>query len=510
MDTINVNSATYYLPENEDDVITLVNQAKTQNKIICLRGSAHSFPLINTLEAEAASNKNLYILLAKMNDVKIDKDNASVWVQGGCHLGVDPFDPTEMSNLQNSLLFQLNEAGLALPDLGGITHQTVAGFLSTGSSGGSVQFSFDDALMSISLITCGVKGAEKVTFNRPMPDNPDDPFYGIGVATLGLFGVIVSATFKCVPAFNIVGTETTSTEAECPIDLFHNGSGDKPSLQTFLEQTQYVRLMWWPQRNVAKMVVWQAKQQAPTPDFKIIPYQEVPWIAGSAVPVTLAADLVFSAIGTWPDWLMNAMGDTPKYRDIKTLAEAAFYPAILPLICKAFVQEGENQSFQDVWYNGIPMDNQMSDRLMPVWFTELWIPIEKTQEVMTALLNFYSEGPTNTGAFSCEIYATKSSPFWMSPAYQTNVIRIDVFWFANNNGNPVDFYKPFWALLQQFNYRPHWAKYLPAGDSAQGVTYLQSVYPKWNNWMALREQMDPGQVFVSDYWRGHLGIAPVQ
>jgi hypothetical protein len=258
------------------------------------------------------------------------------------------------------------------------------------------------------------------------------------------------------------------------------------------------------------MVVWQAKQQAPTPDFKIIHYQEVPWVAGSPIPLTLAADLVFSAIGTWPNWLLDAMGDTPKYREIKEMADLAFYPAILPLICKFFVQDGENQPFQDVWYNGIPMDNQMSDRLMPVWFTELWIPIEKTQEVMTTLLNFYSEGPQNTGAFSCEIYATKSSPFWMSPSYQTNVIRIDVFWFANNSGDPVEFYKPFWALLQQYNFRPHWAKYLPEGDSPQGVTYLKSVYPRWNDWMALREQMDPGQVFVSDYWRGHLGITPVQ
>jgi hypothetical protein len=28
--------------------------------------------------------------------------------------------------------------------------------------------------------------------------------------------------------------------------------------------------------------------------------------------------------------------------------------------------------------------------------------------------------------------------------------------------------------------------------------------------MRLREQMDPRQVFVSDYWRSQLGIAPPQ
>jgi hypothetical protein len=53
IDTINVNGATYYLPANEAEVIFLVNTAKTDGKIICMRGAAHSFPLIKTLEGFA-------------------------------------------------------------------------------------------------------------------------------------------------------------------------------------------------------------------------------------------------------------------------------------------------------------------------------------------------------------------------------------------------------------------------------------------------------------------------
>ena len=511
IETLIVNGATYYLPANEAEVISLISRAKSEGKVICMRGSAHSFPLIGTLESENATDKNLYVMLSKMNAVSIDKSAMTVTVAAGCHLGVDPFDPTKISTLENSLLYQLDQKGLAIPDLGGITHQTVGGFLSTGSSGGSTQFSFEDSLTSISLINCSGTGPQKVTFNRPVPDNPDDPFYGAGVATIGLFGIIVTATFKCVAKFNIKGTETTTLDnfTDCPIDLFGNGSNGKPSLQTFLEQTQYTRLMWWPQKGITKMVVWQASQIAPTPDFKVIPYQEVPWIDGSPIPATMAADLLFSAIGTWPNWLMDSMGNTTEYKVIKELIDGSFYPVILPLICKIFVPLGEDNHFQDVWYNGIPMDNQMSDRLMPVWFTELWIPIDQAQSVMSDLQNFYNEGPKNTGAFSCEIYASKSNSFWMSPSYNTNVIRIDVFWFANDNGNPVDFYQPFWDRLQKYNFRPHWGKYLPDGNSAQGVSYLQSLYPKWNDWMNLRNEMDPGQVFVNDYWRSHFNIPAV-
>src|SRR5204863_7613064 len=126
------------------------------------------------------------------------------------------------------------------------------------------------------------------------------------------------------------------------------------------------------------------------------------------------------------------------------------------------------QLFSDCWYTGLPMDNQMSDKLMPVWFTELWIDISQSQKVMTDLLNFYNASTENTGAFSCEIYPAKSNAFWLSPSYLQDVIRIDVFWFANNTGDPTTFYQKFWDLLEPYQFRPHWGKYLP--DPGWGIS----------------------------------------
>lgn len=507
MDSINVNGALYWLPENENDVISLVNQAKEQGKVICIRGAAHSFPLIGNLESESVNDRNLYVMLSKMNAVSIDKSNMSVTVQAGCHLGLDPFDPTGISTLENSLLYQLDLQGMAVGDLGGITHQTIGGFLSTGSSGGSTQYAFEEALMSVDVIICGTNGAEKVTYTRPNPDNPDDPFYAIGLASMGLMGVIISATFKCIPNFNITGNETISTVDDCRIDLFGNGSNGKPGFQQFLEQTEYTRIIWWPQQFVTKSVVWQAKR-APYDPKNIKPYQEVPWIGGSAIPATLGADVLYTAMGTWPDWFGDMVGTNSKtYKDVVPIVNAAFKPFLFPAICSVFVAPGVQQ-FSDIWYNGIPMDNQMGDRIMPVWFTELWIPINQSQAVMNDMKAFYASEKNceNTGIFCVEIYAAKNSEFWLSPAYQTDVIRIDIFWFANSNGNPVDYYTKFWNLLRKYNFRPHWGKYMPDGSSAEWKGYLPSVYPKWNDWMNLRKQNDPNGVFLNDYWRNNLQI----
>ncbi len=59
-----------------------------------------------------------------------------VKVQAGCRLNVDPEDPTGQSKEANGLCAQLQARGWALPDLGGIAAQSIAGFLSTGSAGG--------------------------------------------------------------------------------------------------------------------------------------------------------------------------------------------------------------------------------------------------------------------------------------------------------------------------------------------------------------------------------------
>jgi len=168
------------------------------------------------------------------------------------------------------------------------------------------------------------------------------------------------------------------------------------------------------------------------------------------------------------------------------------------------------------------MDNNISDKLFPVEFTELWIPFDETggtdkvAQVLQALnklfSTFYQDSqlPIAAGAFCTELYAAKKSNFWMSPAYNTNVFRVDVFWFGNNIGSPADSYYPlYWNALQGFDFRCHWGKYLPAADGAQGAAYLQKQYPKWNEFMQLREKFDPLQVFVSDYWREHLAIQAV-
>lgn len=518
MKTQIINDVTYYLPANNDDVIQLVRQAKQNNQRIAVRGSAHSIPLVKTNEKQGTY---LYIVLAEMNQITaFDHEKGIVTVQAGCHLGLDPYDPTNISTVANSLVYQLDPfdlttgkrtqaPGWALPDLGGISHQAIGGFIATGSAGGATKSNFESAIISVDIIHHDGTDAVLKTFNRPVNDD-NDPFFGVAFANLGLMGIVVSVTFQCVPSFNIKGTEVTTLTKECDIDLFGDGEGSKLSVQAFFEQPDiFARFMWWPQIGIDKMTVWQAKKadaQTDWQDFKSKPYKDLPFFFGSAKLANILVYYIYTFVDNWPIWLADKLGGNPLYKAGIELLAQKIDPKLMKLILGEFEPNNKPQCFQDIWWNGLPMDNQADDKWLPVWFTELWIPIDQSKAVMNDLKSFFNN-PVNAGNFSTEIYAAGGNNFWLSPAYKQDVIRIDVYWFGNDqDGTPEEYYKPFWEELSKYNFRPHWAKYLPAADSEQGVTYLKSQYPMWDSWLKLREQMDPLNLFLTDYWKTHLFV----
>jgi len=323
-----------------------------------------------------------------------------------------------------------------------------------------------------------------------------------------------------VEKYDVIGEETTSTVKDCPIDLFGPGNVQKPGLQEYLSQTPYTRLMWWPQKHVERMVVWKARQmQAPdynqatgvAGDLKPKPYSEFPIFFGTNIPAQAAGGLFYTVVGNW-DQAMRTMKIPWPARIILKLIDWSYPKYILPPVVKAYVPlDSEKQpkgplEFWDTWWRCLPMDNGADDKLMPTTFTEVWIPISQTRAVMQKMRDHYKKkGFDATGSYCCELYAAKRSDFWLSPSYQQDMFRVDIFWFGYNSDDPVTAYYPqFWNLLMKnFDCRFHWGKSMPAAPE-----YLEKQYPKWKDFMKLRAEMDPHQIFVTDYWRKHLGIAP--
>ena len=239
-----------------------------------------------------------------------DPDRRLVEVQAGCHIGLSPTRPVqariaerpEASDVRapspwhdgswdSSLTAILHHRDrLALPDLGGISHQTVAGFLSTGSSGGTVKWSVHEAIAKMRVIDGAGRVAELT------PDAGDAEWFRAAGVGMGLCGVISTVTFRCVPTFDVVGRETISATRQTPdFDFYGDREGSGlPSLERFLLDADYARLMWWPQRQFDRLVVWQARRAPFDPERPLRPYREI-----ARFPVTsqVAGSIVYTLLG---------------------------------------------------------------------------------------------------------------------------------------------------------------------------------------------------------------------
>jgi hypothetical protein len=521
MKIISIGTDRFYHPENEDQIRDLILYAVENSLKVRVRGSAHSIR-----DAIYTGNRNtdngIDIMLDRMNNVSINRERKQVTAQAGCHLGMDPFDPAESSNMKDSLFYQLDQAGLAIPDMGGIIHQTVGGFLSTGSAGGSVQYSFGDQLIALRIID---GNGETHILNR---EGSDGIFFAAGVS-MGLLGIITEATFQCVDSFHIIGEETTTTVDHCSIDLFGSGGHAKPGLEDFLRKTEYSRLMWWPQKKVDRIIIWKARQMHAedyssgktisgngsgpgAPDrFIPKPYHEFPHLYNSGLHTDAAGGLFYSVVGNWHQGLKRFRVSLA-LKTVLSLVGWLYPRQILPLVLREFVPLDEEkkpngpQKFWDSWWHGLSFDNRVGDTLMPTESTEIWIPLSNAAYVMTKLRELYTlKGYEATGSYSCEIYAAKRSDFWLSPSYNGEYIRINLQWYGYHTNGPVRSYYPqFWNLLMQdekLHCRFHWGKYLPLNP-----VYLRKQYPKWDDFFELRKKLDPNRIFLTDYWSKYLNV----
>ncbi len=550
----------FYHPENEDQIIALVKYAYEEGIQIRVRGAAHSIawavytdpgegsPNIPNTVSEQLPPKgpNINVMLDKFNQLHwLDEEKGIVEAEAGIHLGHDPLDPTGKSTLANSLLYQAHLKGWTLNDLGGITHQTVSGFLMTGSSGGTLMYSLDDNLLAFRIVD-GTGKAEWIE-----KDKQPDLFNAVGLS-LGLLGVITKVRLQLTKEFYIYGEEIIyDIGPKCPIDLFGEGDQKNPGLATFLKQTPYSRILWWPQKGVNRIMVWMATRGNRMPVFSPFPYHEFEKVKfttqleelAAAILLTTAANKGFLRI--WPklqkdftQFKMNLSkkhGGTNKGKPgqgsfiptcITLILRLVFFPIVLFFAIFHFILvwlypwiidileplsgKEEGKSFMDYVWRSLPMDNGADDVLMGTEFTEMWIPLKYTSKVMQLLKHQFDDKKFEaTGYYATELYTGIKSNFWMSPSYMTDTFRVDLFWYINNSGNPAGkdgYFGQFWELLRKNNvpFRLHWGKFRPEYDYKEWVSYFREQQPRWDDFMKLRAERDPRNIFLTNYWHRHL------
>ena len=194
-------------PASTDEVARIVRQAHEAGQRVKVIGAGHSF-------TATAMTDGVMLRLDNMTQIlSVDREAGQVHVQAGATL--------------HDFCRELHNYGLALPNLGDIDVQSIAGAISTATHGtGSGLGNLATNVVAMTLVNG--KG-EIVELNE------GDPRISIAAVGVGALGVVCEVVLQCVPSFRLHAYET--------IEYLDDLLDDIPS---FAESADHAEFFWMP------------------------------------------------------------------------------------------------------------------------------------------------------------------------------------------------------------------------------------------------------------------------
>ena len=170
-----------HFPSSENELVAIVRFAQAAKRRVKLVGSGHSFTAIAVAD---------YILVDLRNYcefLEVSADRTCVTVQSGIVLA--------------DLNERLHREGLAMPNLGDVTYQTIAGALSTSTHGtGQGRTGLAAQVVGFRLIDSDGNVLQ-------CSEHENEEVFHVGRVGLGALGVLSTLTMRVVPAFQLSAIE---------------------------------------------------------------------------------------------------------------------------------------------------------------------------------------------------------------------------------------------------------------------------------------------------------------
>lgn len=338
-------------------------------------------------------------------------------------------------------LWQLNKyldkEGLALTNLGSVSYQSLAGAVSTATHGSGINYQIlGSQVEEFSLIKAN---GEKIILHHER----DKELFNICLVNLGCLGVISEITLNIVPAFNLQDM-TIAAEFDKTIDV----------LERFVDYTDHFKMWWFPHtRNV--VLYRYTRTQRPVNDSR---FRQ--WFLDEFVSV-IGYRLLLK-VGTYNrDWRKN----------------------VNKLLMRSFVKPLHRieKSYKVFNVPEPPLHRE----------TEWAFDMSVAKEVLREYKEMINASDHRIN-FIQEIRFTKGDEYALSPCFGRNTMWLGAY-NADNFGWK-ELLSDFETLAKKYNGRPHWGK-----EFNTDKNYLQSVYPKLNEFNALRHQFDPKGKFANDF-----------
>jgi len=338
----------------------------------------------------------------------------------------------------SELLESIESVGWCIPCLPDINTITIGGALATGTHGTSGK------LLSEYMTECNLVLADGTVKTIAKDDDLMDAVR----VSLGMLGVMSTITFQCEPAYTLHIKEGPESDSEW-----------LPKLKSRLKKHDFLRILWLPHTDKGYVI---------TGD-KIDPNTEVIENLGPSYLKhrRTASKILYKYSHIFP-WI-TAIANKLLYRGFfssKKEHKGTLYQATVTKSRGSTLELAE-------WTIGLDK--------FPQVFKELKAEINKWSN------KSFIHIPMDVRF----VYKDNS---WLSYAYKQDTVTMGC---VSRNAATADTYEAFKSIetiFLKYGGRPHWGKRFAAKDAE-----LSKVYPKWEDFKALRSELDPTNKFLNPY-----------
>eukprot|EP01083_Nonionella_stella_P279386 950434_1 len=437
-----------HFPESEPDIRRVLTYARARGERVRVIGSLHS-------PSDIAMCSGHIISLGRFNRVlEVDTENCLITVQAGIQL--------------REIVRVLHSRGLALSVLGSITDQSLAGALSTATHGTGVRF----GPLGASVVTMRLMDASGQVHECNSGTNAE--LFEAAKVGLGCMGVILECTLKVEKSFRLHAVQQ-------PEKL----SFVLSNLQSLIHSAEHARFWWFPHTDMT--VVWRANRTYE-------PAQCHWWSERRTQSSFFWSVLTFLPRIVWRacDWIKNRLIAYHSFE--ASLFLGRFFPSIIPWLNRFYRALLFNSRTESVCES---FDAFTFDCLFKQYVNEWAIPVEKCAEALTKLRAMLDKRGLKVH-LPVEVRFVASDTALISPAYGRLTCYIGIIMYKPY-GYDVPFReysKEYENIMFNLGGRPHWAK-----EFSIRPRHFKQLYPRWDDWLAMRRKMDPQGLFVNEYVR---------
>ncbi|WP_282852076.1 D-arabinono-1,4-lactone oxidase [Gulosibacter sediminis] len=343
----------------------------------------------------------------------------------------------------------LGPYNLALANQGDIDAQTIAGAISTGTHGTGLGFSgLAEMVKSLRMVLAD--GSIVYCDERTHPD-----LFEFARLGLGALGVVLEVGIQCVPAFRVAASEDA-----LPMDEV---------VESFIERARsndHVEFFWFPHADTALVKTNRRLAPGEEPDESFAPQ------------TALAKFVDEEVVQNWAHQLVASLGSV--------------VPGVVPKINQFSASLMGRRHYVDDSHGVF-----VSQRRVRFNEMEYAVPLEDGPEVVREIQQLIDANDWNV-SFPIEVRCAGADEVPLSTAYQRESMYISVHQYVREPH--LEFFGAVEEVLQAAGGRPHWGKLhtLRADE-------LRELYPRFDDFVALRNDVDPNRVFANQYLTRTLG-----